>query len=170
MKAVAVVALAILALTGCSATPEPTPAPTVDASGSTTIAQWASVVAEQKATFEEWKTDWDSELCSVDASDFACAARTLTGTFIAQTISITLTTAVTPTALTGYLADEPPAEIKTLWTDTTRAADDFMAAGKVWSDSCNANAQAEGCDVVLFKFGSAADALERKFAAWSPYL
>jgi hypothetical protein len=168
MRSISIVAVALaLFLVGCTPAPATTPTPVAEAE-STTVAQWASVVAESKATFEDWYLEWDAMKCSVGGT-VLCSLSTLSGTFVSQTVSITLAIPQTKTAISGYLSDEPPAEIRDLYTATRAEADELAAAGQAWSDTCNAEADKPGCDKILFDFGSAASNMAKKFAAWAPY-
>jgi hypothetical protein len=164
--------IAILALSGCSAgsnaagaISSPSPSPTKD--GDRTLSQWASVVAEQTAYLAAWKQKWDADLCSA-ASGFNCSLQTLSGTFVATTVNVSLKIPESKTAIKGYIGT-PPSEIRSLYADTRRLAQAADDAGAAWVASCNAKTAPE-CATLLFKFSSAVDSLETKFTAWSPYL
>lgn len=167
--AVCCAALGLCACTSLSAEPVAhtvSPKPTKDGNG--TVSQWASIVAEQKASLEAWKSDWDTNECSV-AGTLLCELKTITGATVAQTVSISLASPQTRTA-TNYIGT-PPSEIRGLYTDTRDAADAAATAGKAWSDNCSAGAAAgSDCGALLFQFNSASDALESKFQAWAPYI
>ena len=163
---------AVLALAGCSANPPAShesashsAMPTKDGDG--TVSQWASIVAEQKSSLEDWKSKWDADTCSV-AATFTCKIETLTGATIAKTIAISLASPETSTA-TNYIGT-PPSEIRSLYADTRAAADSAQSAGDAWSAACSGSTAGDDCTGLLFKFSSAVDALETKMQGWSPYL
>lgn len=173
MRRIAVLVLAsALLLTGCAAQTRiarsQTPTPT-DVSNGTTVAQWASVVAEQKSNFMKWETPWNANQCEVNLT-LTCGVETLTGSFVSKTVDISLKIPLTPTATSGYLATTPPKEIRSLYADTQVAADQFQAATDAWVTTCNTAPTAAGCDVLLFKISESAGVLDAKFQAWSPYL
>jgi hypothetical protein len=169
--AAAVGVLFVLALTGCTGAPtaahSPTPKATPTKDGDGTIAQWASVVAEQKAYLADWKAKWDADQCSVNPS-FTCKLETITGATVAKTVNISLQIPESKTATTGYIGT-PPSEIRALYDATQQLAQTADDAGAAWQTSCGLDAGPD-CDGLLFKFSSAAESLTSKFEAWTPYL
>jgi hypothetical protein len=126
------------------------------------VRQFASVIAEQKASINKWQAQWDADQCSgTDGSTMPCGMELLGGAMIASTASLSLGTAAN--------TSQPPKEIRDLYTATAGLADDAAAAGKAWQDSCNAAQQAE-CAGLVGRMEIAMGMLGSKLEAWTPYL
>jgi hypothetical protein len=161
----------VLAVAGCAAEPEaapPSSTPTPSATASTTIAQWASVVAEQEAYLTDWHDKWIDDECPLASEeDIICDTETYSGTLVVGTVALSLEAAAKPSA--PVYIGEPHPEIAGLYADTERAADLADEAGTIWNDCTDAD-PAEGCFSERLDFSSAVDTLKTKFAAWGPYL
>lgn len=129
------------------------------------IEQWASVVAEQKDSYEDTQQSWDDLTCSsLAASNGAvdCQAYMYTMGLVAETAAISIGGTVNPD--TPKYLGEPPAEIVTLVDETIAAAQhaaDVSVGPECFDDDC---------------IGESVDAerawnqLGDKYAAWDPYL
>ena len=175
--AAALALIATAALAGCSgggsssaaqSTPEPsTPAVATtspSASETTTPAQWASQIAPLKADYEDAQTAWDESQCSAStvSDDAVCSARLLTMTTTAKTIQIT-TSGWTMPAATTFIG-EPPTEIKSIYAETTDAAETASQSGD--AVSC----PGDNCVSTAFQFSRDWDALGDALTKWDPCL
>ena len=176
VKRLSPIALLVLAMTGCSSVPtsseilEETPSPTASASSEVSVERWAGIVAEQQLTLDDWSQKWDGNSCSALSIEFPlCGAALLSGSYISQTMHITIWG---PTVRGGntYLGTVP-AEIEDLYAETIELTEEAKVAGEAWQAStCSADASGEGCTSLAFTLENALGAVKTKFAAWAPYL
>lgn len=175
----AALALAALMLAGCSSAVESEPAaeaePTVEAPAeerTSTVAQWASLIAQQQAGWEDWEDKWDDAQCSsIEAtleSGLICRIQLLSASAKSQTTSIEYELATTP-GKKGFIAEEPPEEVSSLFNSTAGAANAAQSAGEAWTDAGCDNSLTDGCGGLAFNFQSAVEDLLSEFDAWAPY-
>lgn len=179
--ALATAALALI-LAGCSSAPEPAepssePEPmqeqaVVDEPESTPE-QWASVVAVEKDSWDEWYEDsWDGQCDFILANNDAgglCRLAMLSASFMSQTSAINIGRMSDPDGL-KQIADEPPAEIADLYASTLSAAETLEERAAAWDGaSCSSEVKDE-CIALGREFEYAIDDLRDEFTAWSPYL
>ncbi|MER7445354.1 hypothetical protein [Microbacterium sp. NPDC097977] len=178
IRAALVAAIAALLLTGCSSTPaaESSPtesAPTAVVSEDSTVAQWASLIARQKASWEDWETGWNENSCSGlvagSESGFLCRVQMMSAMYQSQTTDIEYQLATGP-GKKGFIAEQPPQEISALFADTRQAAVEARDAGAAW-DAAGCSATAAGdCGALAVTFDRAIGDLMSEFDAWGPYL
>src|SRR5690606_20022101 len=144
-----------LALAGCAADNEPladpdaaiaeadtTPIPTIDPIPETTPEQWASVIAVEKNSWEEWHEDWDGEcdyFVTNTEGDFLCGVQLLSAYFQAQTTSLNIDGMTNPDGL-KRIADEPPAEIADIYADALADSKSLEEHAMSWYDAGCSNA------------------------------
>lgn len=173
-------AAVLLALTGCAApqaatTPTPTQSEPVAAEEApeSTPEQWASLIAQQSAEWEDWMTTWDDNRCSsLEANlEYAVLCRTqfLSATFLTQTTVIEHQLAITP-GKPGYIANLPPAEVSDLFAATKAAAIKAETAGIQWDGGGCIDAPVEGCGRLGRYFEESIDDLLRQFEGWRPWM
>lgn len=178
--ALATLALAALMLAGCGSTVESESAveaePVADSpveEPTSTVAQWASLIAQQKASWEDWEQSWDESSCSgVTAGAEAggmCRIQLLGATYQTQTTTIEYELAMSP-GKKGFIAEEPPSEIATLFTATQEAAIAARDAGEDWDAADCSLTPASDCGALAVSFDRAIGELQSQFDAWSPYL
>lgn len=164
-------------LAGCSAgvtsaQPEATstPTPTKEAS---TVAQWASLIAQQKAEWDEWSDTWEENSCSgVTASSSAgllCRLQLTSATFIAETTTIEHQLAVTP-GKKGFIATEPPAEVASLFEQTKAAAESVKDSADAWDAGGCSSSTAGDCASLSVTFDRSIGSLAKAFVGWTPYM
>ena len=175
--AVALALITTAALAGCSgggsssaaqSTPEPsasvseTTAPA--ASETTTPAQWASQVAPLKAAYEDAQSGWDEKQCSIStvADDALCTAQLLIWKLTAQRIQVTADGWTMPAATT--FIGEPPTEIKSIYAETTAAAETAYQSGEA------VTCPGDDCVSTAFQFSRDWDTLGDVLTKWDPYL
>lgn len=168
----------LLALTGCAApqsepTPTPTPPPAAAEEPGSSPEQWASLIAQQSAEWEDWKTTWDENRCSsLEANlEYAilCRAQFVSATFLTQTTVIEHQLAITP-GKSGYIDNFPPSEVKDLFAATKAAAIKAETAGIQWDNGGCVDAPVDGCGPLGFDFEYAIDDLLSQFEAWRPWM
>jgi len=170
-------AAAVVLLSGCSAS-EPSTAPTPTPSEqqveeTSTVAQWASLIAQQKATWEEWEADWDAASCSGivagSESGAMCRIRMMSAMYQAQTTAIEYELATGP-GKKGFIAEQPPAEIASLFAETVDASAAARDAGMAWDAAGCTTSAAGDCPTLSVTFDRAIGDLMSEFDAWAPYL
>jgi hypothetical protein len=173
MRAFSVTATAalLLLLGGCAASPpETSPASPEPVDGdSTTVAQWASLVAEQQLELNDWYDKWEENSCSALSLDYLpCSIQLTSGSYIAQTNHIVIWGPSDPASKT-YIG-EPPAEIARLYADTIAATEAAYDAGVAWGDEGCSLDVTDACIDIAVELERGLEATRSKFAAWEPYL
>ncbi|HHW50967.1 MAG TPA: hypothetical protein GX406_05810 [Pseudoclavibacter sp.] len=156
----------LLSLAGCSMAPAG-PAETTPTPASAPVEPWLSVIAEQRASLDEWHDDWEDATCSALAIDaFDCNIMLTTGALKAKTAHITVGGVSDPDSNT-YLGDVPEA-IEAVYLETVAATAAADEAGDAWSDSgCSSSDGA--CVGLAFDLERALDDVRAKFTRWEPY-
>lgn|GEM_PF-5986866 len=168
-------------LTGCTNTTDPgraqpsaspSPESTAD-NGDSTVEQWASLIAAQRADWDGWHDDWDEMRCSsIEANlegGLLCNMKLLSASFMAQTTAIEYEIATTP-GRPDFIAEEPPREISRLFERTVVTSADLREAADAWTAAGCDSGPSDGCGGLAFNFESAIDDLRSEYSAWSPYL
>jgi hypothetical protein len=165
---------AAVAVKSQAATATPTPSDTTTTeTGEATVAQYASLLARQKASMGKSLDEMLGDHCdwgtpgSVDTRPgyMTCGIGVLSINLQAQTLHAVLDGSAKP-GVPAYIG-APPAEIKSL-VDETMTAADTLAATSDKATKCTSD-DAAGCTATLFDFERAMDDLQTEFAAWSPY-
>jgi hypothetical protein len=155
-----------LSITGCGGASHQAPDANVPLPAATatlrqaTVSQWASLVAQQKATLEKALKPWEKNSCSSLSLDYPlCYATLITLQYTAETTNLVLKEASDPDQA-NYLGT-PPAEISDLVAQTVDAAN--TAGSLAGRKKTRATAGA-------LKFKAALDDLQSSYAGWAPYL
>ena len=163
--------------TSAPSTASPTPATTTTADGGATVAQYASLVAKQKANIGKTLDQMLSDDCDwttpghVDrlSGGITCGVSVLTVNFEAQTLQAVLVGAQKAEA-PAYIG-APPDEIKSIVADTKTVADTLASS----SSTANpftfpaVSPDSPQCVKALFDFHRAMTNMQAQFAAWGPY-
>lgn len=170
-----------IGLAGCTSAPaqiaEATPTPTVStsasAAASSTVAQWASFMAQQQADWQEWTDGWDESDCGPTLasmkSGIICRVQLTSAMFMSETTTIEHQLAVTP-GRKGFIARTPPAEITALFEQTKAAAQAVKAAADAWDAAGCPTELSDNCAGLTYTFDSAISDLGKTYVGWSPYL
>lgn len=118
LVALPIALLVVAALSGCaSAAPADLQTPTTtqqaEVKEDSTPEQWASLVAQQQAGWEDWQDGWDEAGCSslaAAAGAMDCQLMLTSASFMVQTTSIEHELAVSA-GKKGFIATTPPAEV-----------------------------------------------------------
>lgn len=123
--AAALVACAAPASSESGAAGASSPTSSAPPAESSTVAQWASLIARQQADWEDWSKDWDLNRCNaIYASSEAgalCRLQLTSAMYMSQTTAIEYQLATT-SGKKGFIAANPPAEISELFSETREAA------------------------------------------------
>jgi hypothetical protein len=169
MNRIVALVAAVAAVAGCNssngdATPPRTTPPTVPTSASAdpSVAQFASVVAEQEG-------EWRNRISKVDEDcvDPACELGLLTVSLTADTVHTVISGAHDPQSKT-YLGD-PPEEIAQLLMETEAAAAAVQPAYDTWDAAGCTDPLDEKCFGEYLQLEQSIDTLTGKFDAWRPY-
>lgn len=172
-------ALAVL-LAGCSGgsqlIAEQTPAsaaPPTQVAEASTVAQWASLIAQQKSDWDDWSESWDDSDCDpIGASrpnQVICRMQLTSATFMSQTTTIEYELA-TGKGKKGYIAATPPAEISSLFAHTRAAAQEAKGSGEAWDAADCVSGKPAECASLTVEFYRAIEDLQRAFVGWEPYM
>ena len=142
--------------------------------GQATVAQYASIVAKQRAGIGKNLDDMMSSNCdwtmpgSVDTRPGykTCAIQVFTINLKAHSLQMVLQGAQNPEGPASIGA--PPDEIKSLVADTITAARTLESESDK-ANPCTAPGASADCVTILFDFARAMTAMQAQFAAWSPY-
>ena len=177
-----------VALSGCAATASGTStssttrtsagvasSSTTSAVNPATVAQYASLVAKQKANMMPTLDELLSDNCSwvspgavdVRPGYMTCAMSVLTVSMQAQTVVAVLEGAQ-KRGVPAFVGT-PPAEIKSLLDDTLASAEALKTASDAANPCTMPGADNADCIASLFAFKSALDDMKAQFAAWDPY-
>lgn len=158
---------------GATSTPSKEAGETPAVEESSTVEQWASLIAQQSVDWDEWKAEWDDATCSsIAAAEGAmdCNLMLTSAMYMLQTTSIELEPA-TSEGKKGFIASEPPAEVANLYAATEEAAPSGAAAAKAWQDAnCGLSTSGEECGGLSSDLETTVDDLMSEYAAWGPYL
>lgn len=143
-----------------------------DSEPAATTAQYASLVAKQRATLDKHleemlgaDCDWSSP-GQVDRPGLVvCTMGTLGMEWGAETLNLVLEGAQKP-GVPAYVG-APPAEIQTLVTDTVTASTTLVKAAKA-ADDC-VTTDGPDCMSKLLAFSFAMTGMQGQLAAWDPY-
>ncbi|QCR39663.1 hypothetical protein C1N74_03960 [Microbacterium sp. SGAir0570] len=177
LVALPIALLVVAALSGCaSAAPADLQTPTTtqqaEVKEDSTPEQWASLVAQQQAGWEDWQDGWDEAGCSslaAAAGAMDCQLMLTSASFMVQTTSIEHELAVSA-GKKGFIATTPPAEVATLFGELTAAGEAAADAGVAWSDAECGSTESDDCTTLAIAFERSIDALQSEFAAWRPYM
>ncbi|KSU52914.1 hypothetical protein SAMN05216418_2875 [Microbacterium enclense] len=140
---------------------------------SSTVAQWASLIAQQKAEWDDWAESWDDSECSpafaTTQAGIICRVQLTSATFMATTTTIEHQLAVTP-GKKGFIASSPPAEVSSLFAQTKTAAETVQREAEAWDAGGCSTTTGEGCASLTFAFDRAIGDLSKAFVGWSPYM
>lgn len=166
------------ALTACAApassgTVPASPTTSAPPAESSTVAQWASLIARQQADWEDWSDDWDQNRCNaIYASSEAgvlCRLQLTSAMYMSQTTAIEYQLATT-SGKKGFIAASPPAEISGLFTETREAAQAAKQSAEAW-DSAGCSLQvSDECGGLTITFERAIDDLTDTLVGWTPYM
>jgi hypothetical protein len=165
-------------LSGCSAgspasQEEVVSSPSVAVAETSTVAQWASLIAQQQAEWDEWVDDWEGNDCSAltAASEVGliCRVQLTSAMFMAQTTTIEHELAVTP-GKRGFIAADPPAEISSLFAQTKTAARNVADGAEEWDAAGCSTSVGGDCASLTVSFDRSIDELTKAYVGWTPYM
>jgi hypothetical protein len=169
------VAAVLSGCTGGSTAPQEGAAssPAVTAAETSTVAQWASLIAQQQAEWDEWVDDWERNDCTAltaaSEAGLICRVQLTSAMFMAQTTTIEHELAVTP-GKKGFIATDPPAEISSLFKQTKAAAQDAADGAEAWDTAGCSTSVGGDCASLTVSYDRAIDGLTRAFVGWTPYM
>jgi len=173
IRVIALLAAVTTSIAGCGAeTPAAaptttTPTMTTDSAPQATVADFASVVAEHHADWDEAVADLESR-CGDPTTIAACRVSYSIVGLKAQTIHLALTGRHKPSA--PVYVGVPPAAIKSLLSQTESAADTVGTATDALRDAPGClDPLATSCLTESFAADRAIDHLSGKLDAWSAY-
>ncbi len=149
-------------------TTEETPSPSTTEE-TASVEQWASVIAEQRNSYDDTDQSWEDATCSsLAAVDGAvdCQAMMMSMGLVAATANVTISGATNPDG-PAYIG-KPPAEIRTLLIDTLTAA--MIAEDAFTPVDMDCFDEGIECAGEASEAERAWDTLGDKYAAWDPYL
>lgn len=168
----------VAVLSGCSggspaAQPQAVSSPSATAAETSTVAQWASLIAQQKAEWDEWADDWEGNDCSaltaVSKVGLVCRVQLTSAMFMAQTTTIEHELAVTP-GRKGFIAATPPSEVTSLFSQTKTAAQAVADGAEAWDAAGCSTSLGGDCTSLTVSFDRSIDALTKAFVGWTPYM
>lgn len=167
-------------LAGCSSGSAPqaaseasTTVAATPAAEASTVAQWASLIAQQKDDWDDWSEQWEDTNCSVLEASLdsgaLCRLQLVSASIMTNTTDIEHQLATSP-GKKGFIAAKPPAKVAGIFAATRSAAQQARADGEAWSAADCSKNEAEECTGLTVRLDRSIDALQRAFVAWTPYL
>ena len=165
-------ALAACAAPASTATGAAPPTASAQPADSSTVEQWASLIARQQADWEDWSKDWDRDCNAIYASSEAgalCRLQLMSAMYMSQTTAIEYQLATT-SGKKGFIAANPPAEISGLFAETREAAQAAQQSAEAWDGAGCSLEVTDECGGLTVAFDRAIDDLTDAFVGWTPYM